>query len=289
MKRIAIVANTSRARAGKAAASAITMLVQKGIEVIVDEATAVHVGKPCADDCRVVPHAEFEKFADAVITFGGDGTLLSIARLLVHADVPIMGVNVGRLGFLAEFSSDEVPKAIECLLSGSYRVVDRSTLEVEAGSLTSVAVNEILVERSTFAKMISVRAHVDDHHVADYSSDGVIVATPTGSTAYSLAAGGPIIAPSAEAFCITPIAPHTLTLRPLIINDNSIVRLELMNDQAVGRLVADGVVLGTIRHDDHVIIRKGAHSIKLIKRVDSTYYDLLREKLLWSADPSRTT
>jgi NAD+ kinase len=137
--------------------------------------------------------------------------------------------------------------------------------------------------------MISVRAHVDDHHVADYSSDGVIVATPTGSTAYSLAAGGPIIAPSAEAFCITPIAPHTLTLRPLIINDNSIVRLELMNDQAVGRLVGDGVVLGTIRHDDHVIIRKGAHSIKLIKRVDSTYYDLLREKLLWSADPSRTT
>ena len=148
--------------------------------------------------------------------------------------------------------------------------------------------NEILVERSTEAKMISVRAHVDDHHVADYSADGVIVATPTGSTAYSLAAGGPIIAPSAAAFVITPIAPHTFTLRPLIINDDSEVRLEIMQERAKAQIVADGTVLGSIGNNQSVTIKKGVHRVRLIKRAESTYYDLLREKLLWSVDATRT-
>jgi NAD+ kinase len=137
--------------------------------------------------------------------------------------------------------------------------------------------------------MISVRAYVDDHHVADYSADGVIIATPTGSTAYSLAAGGPIVAPSAAALCITPIAPHTLTLRPLIINDDSEVRLELLHPNAVAQIVADGMVVGTIGSQHHVLIRKSAQRVKLIKRAESTYFDLLREKLLWSVHATQTT
>lgn len=288
MKRVAIIANTTRPRAAEAASQAITLLRMRGSDVVLDEATAEHVGADIAGQCRVVNKSEFEKLADAVITFGGDGTLLSVARLLLHADVPIMGINVGRLGFLAEFSADDVPAAIEILLNGSYRVVDRTTLEVTIGSSTEIAINEILVERSSEAKMISVRAHVNDHHVADYSADGVIIATPTGSTAYSLAAGGPVIAPSAAAFCITPIAPHTLTIRPLIINDDSEVRLEVMQEHAMAQIVADGMVLGTLGAREHIVVRKGSHRIKLIKRADSTYYDLLREKLLWSVDAART-
>jgi NAD+ kinase len=267
---------------------AIGLLKAKGVEIIVDESTAGHLGEESAH-CRVASKDDFGKLADVVITFGGDGTLLSIARLLIHADVPIMGINVGRLGFLAEFSADEVPEAIECLLSGAYRIVDRSTLVVETEALRGIAINEILVERSAEAKMISVRAYVDDHHVADYSADGVIIATPTGSTAYSLAAGGPIVAPSAAALCITPIAPHTLTLRPLIINDDSEVRLELLHPNAVAQIVADGMVVGTIGSQHHVLIRKSAQRVKLIKRAESTYFDLLREKLLWSVHATQTT
>ena len=289
MKRIGIIANTTRPRAGSAAVTAIEILRLQGADVVIDDATAALIGASAAGQCRTIAKSDFEKYAEAVITFGGDGTLLSVARLLLHADVPIMGINVGRLGFLAEFSADDVPAAIEVLLSGAYRVVDRSTLEVVFGSSTGIAVNEILVERSSEAKMISVRTHVNDHHVADYSADGVIIATPTGSTAYSLAAGGPIIAPSAAAFCITPIAPHTLTIRPLIINDDSEVRLEVMHEHATAQIVADGTVLGTIGKHEHIVVRKGEHRIKLIKRADSTYYDLLREKLLWSVDATRTT
>jgi len=288
MKRVAIIANTTRERAIKAAIMAIGLLKARGVEIIVDESTAGHLGEESAL-CRVAPKDDFGKLADVVITFGGDGTLLSIARLLIHADVPIMGINVGRLGFLAEFSADEVPDAIECLLSGAYRIVDRSTLVVETEALSGIAVNEILVERSAEAKMISVRAYVDDHHVADYSADGVIIATPTGSTAYSLAAGGPIVAPSAAALCITPIAPHTLTLRPLIINDDSEIRLELLHSNAVAQIVADGIVIGTIGSQNHVLIRKSAQRVKLIKRAESTYFDLLREKLLWSVHAAQTT
>lgn len=288
MNSVAIIANTTRPRAGQAAGMAIALLHAKGVEIVLDEATASHVPQDAASLCRVAPQTDFAKLVDVVITFGGDGTLLSVARLLVDADVPIMGINVGRLGFLAEFSADQVPDAIECLLSGAYRVVDRSTLEVHFRETHGIAINEILVERSSEAKMISVRAHVDDHHVADYSADGVIIATPTGSTAYSLAAGGPIIAPSAAAFCITPIAPHTLTLRPLIINDDSEVRLEILQEHATAQIVADGTVLGTIGKNENVMISKGKHRVRLIKRAESTYFDVLREKLLWSADATRT-
>jgi len=131
-----------------------------------------------------------------------------------------------------------------------------------------------------------VRAFVDDHHVADYRADGVIVCTPTGSTAYSLAAGGPIIAPSSHVICFTPIAPHTLTLRPLIVNDASEVRCTLMEGQREAHVVADGQILCTLKSNESVIIRKSDHLVKLVKRADSNYYDLLREKLLWSADPT---
>ncbi|MBM4177927.1 MAG: NAD(+)/NADH kinase [Ignavibacteria bacterium] len=287
MQCIAIIANTTRPRAAVAAHAAIELLSARGVDVVVDDATAKHLGPLGTSTHRVVDKSEFQKLADAVITFGGDGTLLSVARLLIDADVPIMGINVGRLGFLAEFSSDEVPQAIECLLSGAYRMVDRSTLEIEVGSVRGIAINEVIVERAAIAKMISVRAYVNSHHVADYSADGVIVATPTGSTAYSLAAGGPIVAPTAAALCITPIAPHTLTLRPLIVSDESEVKLELRTEFTEAKIVADGIVIGSIAPNQEVIVRKGAQRVKLIKRADSTYFDMLREKLLWSVDATR--
>lgn len=284
IRRIAIMAYVARPDAIVGVHRAIKRFTSKGVEVIVTPDVAELIDTTLAGSYAVRDHAEFQKLADMVMTFGGDGTLLAAARLLMGTDVPIMGVNVGKLGFLAEFSMADLDDAIDRAISGVYRLVDRTTIEVDFGATRNHALNEILIERSSKAKMIALRAWVDDHHVADYRADGVIVATPTGSTAYSLAAGGPIIAPSTSSLCITPIAPHTLTLRPLIINDTSEVRIELLSDATQGQIVADGLILGTVGSGQSIVIRKSPHLVKLVKRSGSTYYDLLREKLLWAVD-----
>lgn len=284
MRCIAIMAYMARPEAVAGVQKVVRRFHDEGIEVVISQEGAQHLDDETSAFCKVRDVSDFQKLADMVMTFGGDGTLLAAARLLMGTDVPIMGVNVGKLGFLAEFSMTELDEAIASVISGSYRIVDRTTIEVEVGGVRSTALNEVLLERSSKAKMISVRAWVDDHHVADYRADGVIIATPTGSTAYSLAAGGPIIAPSTNSLCITPIAPHTLTLRPLIINDTSEIRMHLLSDATQGQVVADGMILGTVTSGQPITIRKSPHLVKLIKRIDSTYYDLLRQKLLWAVD-----
>ncbi len=287
MRRFGLLAYASKPEAVRWATHVAARLLEERAAVYVDEALGASLPEATAAQCEVINWNEFEKFADTVITFGGDGTLLSAAKLLIGSDIPIMGVNVGRLGFLAEFSVDMLDDAIMDVLKGNYRIVDRTTLETTLNGKTHYALNEMLVERSGSGKMISIRAFVNEHHVADYRADGVILTTPTGSTAYSLAAGGPIIAPSAQALCLTPISPHTLTLRPLIIQDQSEVRFEFPVSDAQAQLVVDGQIIGTLTQGMSLTIRKSEHLVKLIKRADSTYYDLLREKLLWSADASR--
>lgn len=287
MRRIALLAFAARPDAVLWAMHTAQRLLEEKVEVYVDEDLAGLFPTDTAAKVQVVSPLEFERFADMVITFGGDGTLLSAARLLIGTDIPIMGVNVGKLGFLAEFPVAMLDDSIMDVLKGNYRIVDRTTLQTTIKGKTMYALNEILVEKASSSKMIAVRAYVNEHHVADYRADGVIVTTPTGSTAYSLAAGGPIIAPSAQALCLTPVSPHMLTLRPLIIQDTSEIRFEFPYDGHDAQLVADGQIIATLQTGDAVIIRKSEHLVKLVKRADSTYYDLLREKLLWSADAIR--
>lgn len=287
MRRFGLLAYATKPEAVRWALHVAGRLLEERAAVYVDESLGAVLPAAISAQCEVINWNEYAKFTDTVITFGGDGTLLSAAKLLIGTDTPIMGVNVGRLGFLAEFSVDMLDDAIMDVLKGNYRIVDRTTLETTLNGKTSYALNEMLVERTGSGKMISIRAFVNEHHVADYRADGVILTTPTGSTAYSLAAGGPIIAPSAHALCLTPISPHTLTLRPLIIQDQSEIRFEFPADDSVAQLVADGQIIGTLTQGMTLTIRKSEHLVKLIKRADSTYYDLLREKLLWSADATR--
>ena len=284
MHRIGIVALLHREDAVSWAFHVARRLREEGVEVLLEDVLYEMAPADLAESVEHCGMREFEKYADLVITFGGDGTLLSAAYHLIGSDVPIMGVNVGKLGFLAEFAVGMIDESIMDVIKGNYRLVDRSTLQITIGETTTFALNEILLERASVAKMIAVRAFVNDHHVADYRADGVIITTPTGSTAYSLASGGPIIVPSADVFCITPISPHTLTLRPLIVRDDSEIRFELPFERTSAQIVADGRIIGTANTNDTVIIRKSDHLIKLVKRADSNYFDLLREKLLWSAD-----
>ncbi|MBU3741256.1 MAG: NAD(+) kinase [Candidatus Kapabacteria bacterium] len=286
MQRIALFGFTERSGAVASAEYAATRLLREGAAVIVDAPLAAAFSADVARQCECVPAEQFERQADVVISFGGDGTLLAAARLLMGSDMPIMGVNVGRLGFLAEFPQSAIDQAIVDVVRGTYRIVDRTTLEVSVGAHRAFALNDVLVERSASSKMIAVRSFVNEHHVADYRADGVIVTTPTGSTAYSLAAGGPIIVPSANALCITPVSPHMLTLRPLIIPDDSEIRFDFAFEGTTANLVADGQKVTEVASGDVITIRRSEHLVKLIKRADSTYYDLLREKLLWSADPT---
>lgn len=284
MLKIGVIALLQRDDAVSWAMIAIRRFTEENVEVYLEEGLAELTPPDLRSKCASCPIKDFEKYSDMVITFGGDGTLLHAAYHLIGSDTPIMGVNVGKLGFLAEFSVTDLEESIMYLLKGNYRIVDRSTLQVTVGNKTHYALNEILLERASEAKMIAVRAFVNDHHVADYRADGVIIATPTGSTAYSLSSGGPIITPSADVLCITPISPHTLTVRPLVIRDDSEIRLELIGEISNAQIVADGRIIGQVSKGYTVIIKKGEYIVKLVKRADSTYYDVLREKLLWSAD-----
>lgn len=287
MRKIALVAYIARPDAVRWAAHAAERLLEEGVEVYLEDGLAEALDETLARRCESCSVTELGKYAEMVISFGGDGTLLGIAHVLIGSDVPIMGVNVGKLGFLAEFPVSLLDDAIMEILKGNYRVVERTTLCVQIGEQEHHALNEVVIERAVESKMIQVRATVDQHHVADYRADGVIVTTPTGSTAYSLAVGGPIIAPSAQVLCITPISPHTLTLRPLIINDTNEVRFTIPSEGAEAHVVADGRIVATLAGGQEVLVKKSDHCVKLVKRADNTYYDLLREKLLWSADATR--
>ena len=287
MRAIALLAYTAREDAVSWALYAAGRLAEEGVKVYLEEDLADRAADDLRSRCEACSATDFQKYADMVITFGGDGTLLGAAHLLIGSDVPIMGVNVGKLGFLAEFSITDLDASLMQVLKGHYRIVDRSTLQVTVNGTTGYALNEVLIDQASESRLLELRAHVNEHHVADYRADGVMVATPTGSTAYSLAAGGPLIVPSANAFCITPLSPHTLTLRPLIISDDSEVRFTVLNEDSEAKVVADGHVIATFGSGETALITKGEHSLKLVKRADSTYYDLLREKLLWSADATR--
>ncbi len=287
MKKVAILAYTAREDAVYWAEHATKRLLDEGCTVYLEEGLVEAFDPELLVRCTTCSAGHFAKHADMAITFGGDGTLLGAARVLMGSDLPIMGVNVGKLGFLAEFPVSDLDDSIMEILTGNYRIVNRSTLEVTVNDITAYALNEILIDQATAAKLLEVRAHVNEHHVADYRADGVLVSTPTGSTAYSLAAGGPIIAPSASALSITPVSPHTLTLRPLIIQDDSEVRFTIVQEDAEANVVADGHQVARMQMGDVAVIRKSEHIVKLIKRADSNYYDLLREKLLWSADATK--
>ncbi len=233
---------------------------------------------------KALPLNEFGKFADIVICFGGDGTILNAARSLMNSEIPIMGVNVGKLGFLAEFSIEKLDSALENLVEGNYRVVDRSVIETSVQNEKLMALNDFVIEKKDSSRMITIKTFTNEHHVADYRADGLIITTPTGSTAYSLSCGGPVIAPSTQVICLTPISPHSLNIRPLVLPDSNEVLLKIYSPTGEANLVVDGQITKTLNNNESIIFRKSNAIVKLIKPLDSSYYDLLRKKLLWATN-----
>ena len=225
---------------------------------------------------------------DALITLGGDGTLLRGARLLAGKETPILGVNLGRVGFLTSASRESFAVAIEALAAGKYAIERRQVLEAVIrgadGSERSLthALNDVVVHKGGVARVVRLRVTIGEEEVGPYSADGIVVATPTGSTAYSLSAGGPIVVPGVEALVVTPICAHTLAVRPLVIPSSSEVTIEPIAPWADDLLVSfDGQVGTTLITGDKVHVRRADHKVLLVRLEGDSFFELMREKLHW--------
>lgn len=223
---------------------------------------------------------------DLIIVLGGDGTMLAVARVMNEREVPILGVNFGHLGFLTEHTLEELFPTLELVFDNRHSTDARILLEVEvirSGEVISrhQALNDAVINKGAMARIIDFAVKVDNQLLSEYKADGLIVSTPTGSTAYSLAAGGPIIFPTMEAFVITPICPHTLTNRPIVIPDRSVVRVEIGRGGESTFLTMDGQVGLALREHDYVIARKSKRRFILVRPRQKSYFDVLREKLKW--------
>lgn len=225
--------------------------------------------------------------ADYSISMGGDGTFLRAAAYVRGKGIPILGINTGHLGFLADFSPEEVEAAVDTLFTGDYRIVTRSTMRafVYDHNLSTYpyALNEVAVLKRDNASMIQIRASIDGEYLTTYQADGLVVSTPTGSTAYSLSNGGPILAPQTEAFCLIPVAPHSLNIRPLVISDKAEVELEVVSRSHNFLLAIDGRS-ETLQQGALIRLRRAPYDIQIIKRLSKRYFTTLREKMMWGVD-----
>jgi NAD+ kinase len=261
----------------------IAWLRERQIEVLIDQETqaCIDVSQPA-----LARDALGEKI-DLLIVLGGDGTLLSAARALEGHKVPILAVNLGGLGFLTSVTLDELYPLLEQVLAGKHRTSDRMMLDAEIRRnghpvQRQCALNDAVANKAALARMLDFDVYVDSNHVGRYRADGLIVATPTGSTAYSLAAGGPILDPDLNAFLITPICPHMLTNRPLVIPDAATIDLDFAAAEEPVFVTLDGQIGFELGPKDRVTITKSKSRVVLVRPPSKTYFEVLRSKLRWS-------
>ncbi len=261
-------------------------LESRNLEVLLDRltASAMKEGKFPA-----LTIEEIGKRADLAIVLGGDGTMLNIARKLAPYDVPLVGINQGRLGFLTDLSIDTMLETLGSMLDGRYVTERRMLLYVEvargaASIFSSLALNDVAVNRGIGGNMIEFEVRINGEYVYSLRSDGLIVATPTGSTAYALSSGGPILHPSLDLIALVPVSPHTLSNRPIVVGPDAIVEI-LMHRTAVARVHSDSHSHFDLHEHDKVVVRRSPHEVTLLHSADHSYYRMLREKLGWSGLP----
>lgn len=235
----------------------------------------------------IIENSDFD--ADAVMSIGGDGTLLRTARVVADKEIPIVGFNTGHLGFLAEDSLDDAPEIVDRIIARDYDVDSRTQLWVTAESgipLTEwpFALNEVAVLRQDSANIISVNTRLDNMPVASYQGDGLIISTPTGSTAYNLSVGGPIVEPTAPVWTLAPIAPHSLTMRPLVVSDNRVISISVDTRSDHYRVSLDGRTV-TLPSDERIIIARAPFMTRIIHTRGHNFFETLRNKLLWGMSP----
>jgi len=288
VKRVSIVPNTTKPGWDDLVKRLLKALKKRGVRVAMPpEVVAEHAlaGEPLDEQATLAD-------GEMIFALGGDGTLLSAIRRVGNYDVPVIGVNIGAFGFLAEFKIESVFDSLDDLLEGKGHVSERMMLEVvlERGGRAverHAALNDVVIDAGTLARMLKLRVFVGDAYLTRYEADGLIFATPTGSTAYSLSAGGPIVHPELEAILVTPICPHTLTNRPILLPPEQTVRVELDEDRSGARLTIDGQVGIELDSTDVVQIGKSPHCVRLVTSDRRSYLDILKDKLRWGGARER--
>jgi NAD+ kinase len=286
IKCVGVVVKPNHQEAWKTACELSAWLEKRGINTI---------GKPHepiagfdAEKCEIntAESATFQSDADLLVVLGGDGTMISTARLTGDREIPVLGINYGSLGYLTEFRIEEMFAALEMILEGNYEIDPRVMLDVEhwrdAEKLsTGRVLNDVVINKAVLARVIEIEVKLNSLFVNSFRADGLIISTPTGSTAYNLSAGGPIVYPSMNAVVITPICPFTLTNRPIVVPGTAEINLRLTNQSDGVVLTLDGQIGYQMQTGDSVLIRKSALTFNLVQPPNRNYFDVLRNKLKW--------
>ena len=287
IKRVGIVLKPHQPDALKTICDLVTWLDEREIELIGGpEIERERIEHQTGCSISEKPQGEIAASADLMLVLGGDGTMIATARMIGDRDVPVLGINYGGLGYLAEFRIEELYHALESILSGNFRVDKRVMLDVElkrgdASVTRNRVLNDVVINKSALARIIEIEAYLNQRFVNSFRADGLIISTPTGSTAYNLSAGGPVIFPSMNAVVITPICPFTLSNRPIVVPDDATIELLLKTDQEQVTLTLDGQVGFDLKVDDRVEIRKSSVTFNLVQPSNRNYFDVLRDKLRW--------
>lgn len=280
--RLGIITKPNEPRAALLAARIAEWAAAHEVNLFVDE----RVGN-LPSGIFSAPDVEIAENSDLIIVLGGDGTMIATARLVGGRGTPVLGVNLGTLGYMTDFAVEDVIPALEYVMHGDYEVERRMMLDWAvirhlAKVAEGTALNEVVVNKSALARIIEIDFTVGSHYVTTYRADGLIVATPTGSTAYNVSAGGPIIAPGTEAISICPICPHTLTNRPLVLPDDVKIKLHIRTRDQEVMFTSDGQTGLPLEPDDTVLVNKSAKTLNTVVAMDRNYFEILRSKLKWS-------
>lgn len=287
MKKIGIIANCGKKRAPAVLRRVAQLARKHRLQLFTDQATG-----RLLTSAAVLPVERFASTVSAIVALGGDGTMLRVVRDLGDCDRPVMGVNIGGLGFLTTVSEGELGRAMAALARGQFSVRTRAVAEAVVRSRRRVtgryrALNEIVVSNTPSPRTVLLDLWVDGDRVTSYVCDGIIVSTPTGSTGHSLSAGGPILVPETPAFVISLICPHTLSSRPLVVPDRSVISIRVTESEGAASLVADGQVGQALEEGDCIEIRRSRRCARFIHLPDYTYFDVLRQKLNWKGSNVR--
>lgn len=280
MKKIGIICKPGRKEPQEILKELLPLLRQKGCETFVDADTAA------ALSINGFSRSEIASFVDLVLVLGGDGTMLNVSRLVAEKGIPILGINLGSLGFITEVNRDEIFNAVDKMLDDGFEIEERLMLSAaihrNGKKITEyIVLNDIVINKGALARIIDLETNINNNYVTTFKADGLIISTPTGSTAYSLSAGGPILYPTLESIVLTPICSHTLTNRPIVLPDNSKIEIIIKSLSEDVFLTLDGQVGFPLRMDDVIEINKARYKAKLLVPVGHDYFKVLRTKLKW--------
>ena len=275
-----IIANSDKENAVEYSGRLKDWLEERGIEVFLDEEIALKLGKKDG-----ITKGDMVHLVDMIAVFGGDGTLLSVARAVKGYPVPIVGINLGGFGFMTAINPNEMSSVMEVILKGEYETSRRMMLQASVDGVENSALNDIVITRGSLSRMVILETFVDGKYLTTYKADGLIISTPTGSTAYSLSAGGPIVTPEHYSIIITPICPHTLTNRPIMLPPDVAIDVNVVKPEKGISVTLDGQDMFVVKSGDTVSVAKSQFDINIVTSPHHDYWEILRTKLGWGGLP----